>query len=615
MNQTATNARRAGTSFRSVIEMWNHRVQSTPDATAWLHREASGIWCPTTWREADQRVRAIAAGLRSWGLDLEDRVAIHATTSVDWILTDLAIQVAGGATTTIFPQETSDRIAHILLDAQARWVVCDTDDEVRQVLSVRDRLPALEGVVVLHGTPRPDAQVVSMDALEDQGRSWLSEHPDGLQKIAEQVGPDHLAALLYTSGTMGEPRGVELLHDAWVFEAEAIDQLGVVGPTDVQLLFLPLAHVFARVMHVAGIRLGVPTAVDGRVDRLAEHLEEVRPTWLAGVPRVYERIMDRVHDEAADRGIAARYALQQALTLGSEIRRRQREGERVGVRLRLAHAAADRLILAPIRARFGGRLRFLVSGGAPLPLEVARFFDAAGITICEGYGLTESSAATCVNVPGDVVLGTVGRPVPGAEVRIADDGEVLLRSRGVMRAYHNLPQATDAALDEEGWLHTGDIGRLLPSGHLRITDRKKAILVLANGKKVAPAMVEQAVAASSPLIAHATLHGEGRPWCCALLSLDPAATRAWADREGVDLPADPSEWPDSDPLQQAIDQAISDVNRTLAGYEQIRRFRVLPAPFTIDNGLLTPSLKVRRRAVEAAYQGVLDHIYGSTRPA
>lgn len=610
MNQ-APAVRRAGTSFRSVVEMWNHRVASTPDATAWMQRQPSGRWEPISWREADHRVRALAGGLLSRGIEAEQRVAILAETSVDWIVADLGILVAGAATTTVFPRETPERIAHILSDSDARWVLCDTDEAVDRVLALRDRLPHLQGVVVAHGTPRPGDDVVTMHALEEEGAAWLSEHPDALGAIVDALTPERLATLIYTSGTMGEPKGCELTHDAWVYEAEAIDQLGVVGPADVQLLFLPLAHVFAKVMQVASIRLGVPTAVDGRVDRLAQHLVEVRPTWIAGVPRVYERIMDRVCSEADSRGFAARIALDQAIRLGTEVRRRRREGQRVGLRMSAAHAVADRLVFSQIRERFGGRLRFLVSGGAPLPVQVARFFDAAGITICEGYGLSESSAASFVNTPDDVVLGTVGPPLPGCEVRIADDGEVLIRSRGVMRGYHGLPEATGEALDEEGWLHTGDLGMLLPSGHLRITDRKKAILVLANGKKVAPSPVEQRLVAASPLIAHATVHGDARPWCAALLSLDPEAVQSWAGREGVKLPAHLATAPE---VREALEQVVSDVNRELAGYEHIRRFDVVDEPFTIEGGMLTPSLKVRRKAVEARWQDTLDGLYGGPRP-
>ncbi len=617
MNEAAPGARRAGSSFRSVVEMWNHRVASTPDATAWLRREPSGVWTPRTWAEADTRVQAIAGGWLALGLTRGQRVGLVAETSVEWILSDLGILAAGGATTTVFPRETAERVASLLADAQVRFAVCDDDAQVDRLLSVRSGLPGLETVVVVDGRPRPEAGVITLDALEAQGRSWLADHPSALHEVAASLGPADLASILYTSGTMGDPRGVELTHDAWIYEAEAIDHLGVVGPTDVQLLFLPLAHVFAKVMQVAGIRLGIPTAVDGRVDRLEQHLIEVRPTWIAGVPRVYERILDRVRAAADDLGPLARMTLDQAIAFGAETRRRERAGERIGLRRRTAHALVDRTVLRPIRERFGGRLRFLVSGGAPLPVDVARFFDAAGITICEGYGLTESSAASFVNTPDHVVLGTVGRALPGTEVRIADDGEVLIRSRGVMRAYHGLPEATAEAIDEDGWLHTGDLGMLLPSGHLRITDRKKAILVLASGKKVAPSPIEQRLAAASPLIAHATVVGDRRPWCAVLLSLDPDALAAWAQRERVAL-ADPTIDPDRfvrDPdLLEALDQIVADVNRDLAGYEQLRRVVVVPEPFTVDNGLLTPSLKVRRRAVEARYQDRLVGAYGAPRP-
>ena len=608
-------AGRAGASFRSVVAMWNHRVASTPDAVAFLQRQPSGPWTPMTWHEANLRVRAIAAGLLARGLAAEDRVAIVAQTSVDWILADLGTLVAGGANTPVFPGETPDRVAAILADSRARWAFCDTDATVDRLLAIRDRLPHLDGLIVFDGRPRAEAGVVALHTLEDEGTAWLAAHPTALNAVRDALGPDRLATLLYTSGTMGEPKGVELTHDAWVYEAEAIDALGVVGPTDCQLLFLPLAHVFSKVMEVASIRLGIPTAVDGRADRLAQHLMEVRPTWLAGVPRVYERIRDRILDEASDRGRLARFALDQAIDLGARVREARRRGTRIPLSTQLAHAVAERTVFAPLRARLGGQLRFLVSGGAPLPLSVGRFFDALGIAICEGYGLTESAAASFVNTPDDVVLGTVGRPVPGCEVRIADDGEVLIRSRGVMRGYHGLPEATAEALDADGWLHTGDLGVLLPSGHLRITDRKKSILVLANGKKVAPSPIAQALVEASPLLAHASVHGDRRPYCVALLSLDPDSAAAWGAREGVALPADPTALATHPEVCDQIRLSVESVNRDLAGYEAVRRFAIVPEPFTQDNGLLTPTLKVRGRAVEARFRDVLDDLYGGSTPA
>ncbi|MCB9665185.1 MAG: long-chain fatty acid--CoA ligase [Alphaproteobacteria bacterium] len=610
MSAMAVDPGPRGTSFRSVADMWRHRVGSTPGLVAMTHR-VDGRWVDVSWRQADARARAIAAGLLAHDLAPEDRCALLATTSVSWILADTGILLAGGATTTIFPAEPAEACAYVLAHSGAAIVFCDTEAQVDKVLSRRDELPALRLIVVFEGRARPAHDVITLASLEAEGEAWAQAHPGALDAVADALVPDRLATLIYTSGTTGPPKGVELTHDAWIYEAEAIDRLGVVGPADRQLLFLPLAHVFAKVMQVAFVRLGIPTVVDGNPDRFLDTVQEVQPTWMAAVPRIFEKAYNRIVTEAHDAGPVQTALFRWAVDVGSRASETRRQGHVVGPLLAIQAALADQLVLRQVRERFGGRLRFLISGGAPLSVEIARFFDACGLLICEGYGLTESGAASCVNTPEDVVFGTVGRPLPGCEVRVADDGELLLRSRGVMRGYHDDEVASAQALDADGWLHTGDIGRILPSGHVQITDRKKAILVTANGKNIAPANVEQRVTTRSPLVAHALLHGDRRNFCTALLSLDPEALAAWAKREGLGeldhaaLVARPE-------VREQIQAALDDVNRELPGYEQIRKFALVPEPFTVDNGLLTPSLKVRRRAVEARYTDVLEGFYEGT---
>ncbi len=593
-------------SFRNVPDMWRHRVSSTPDLVAMRHR-VDGQWVPVRWREADRRMRRIAHALRADGLDHEDRVAVLGDTSVAWVLADMAILAAGGATTTIYPSETTATAAYILADASAKVLFCDTNAQATAIAVRANDLPELRRIVVLRDQGDGE-RILSLEAYEALGELHQAAHPDELDAVRDHIAGSHLATLLYTSGTTGTPKGVELTHDAWVYEAEAIDQLGVLGPDDEQFLFLPLAHVFAKVMQVTFIRLGIPTAIDSSVDRFLENMAEVRPTWMAAVPRMFEKAWARMHHEAERRGPAARLTLELSLKLGAQVRELERTGRAVPPHLRLAHAVADVVVFSRIRAAFGGRLRFCISGGAPLSAELARGFDAAGVRVCEGYGLTESCAASTVNRPDDIVFGTVGRPLPGCELRISHDGEILLRSRGVMRAYHGLPEATAEALDAEGWLHTGDVGRILPSGHLQITDRKKEILVTANGKNVAPARFEGAIVTASPLVGQAVLHGDQRPFCTAVVTLDPFALAIWADREklgGTDRAA----LANHPAVREAVQQAIDDVNRDLPSYERVRRFVIAPEPFTVENGLLTPSQKVKRREVEARYRAALDALY------
>ncbi|HMV69706.1 MAG TPA: long-chain fatty acid--CoA ligase, partial [Myxococcota bacterium] len=595
----------ASASFRSVPDMWVWRVDSTPHSPA-LSWPTGGGWSSMTWLEADRRVRAIACGLLSLGLRSEDRAAIFAGTSVAWILSDLGILLAGGATTTLHASTPEHELRHVLTDSGARVIFVDGEAALRRVLALRADLPALRHVILLEGAARDGA--VTLAQLEAQGEAWSAEHPGALDAVRTALRPNHLATLIYTSGTTGLPKGVELSHDAWVYEAEAIDKLGLVNAADKQVLFLPLAHVFAKVMVVVLIRLGVPTAVVGRPDRLMGALPQLGPTWMACVPRFLEKVHNDIRRQAREEGIAAWLTFRWALDVGRRVSAlRQRREQPTGL-LRLEHAVAHRLVFRAIHERFGGRLRFMISGGAPLSKEIAEFFHAIGVTVCEGYGLTESAAASCVNTPEDVVFGTVGRPLPGCEVRVAEDGEILLRSRGVMRGYHNLPEATAEALDADGWLHTGDIGRLLETGHLEITDRKKDLIITANGKNVAPAHFQGALLARSKWVSHVLLVGDRRPFCSALVTLAPDELERWAREEKIRYTS-VTELTQRPEVQLQIQQAIDDVNRELAPWERARRFAILPEDFTIENGLLTPTLKPRRRLIEDRYRATLEGFY------
>jgi long-chain acyl-CoA synthetase len=597
---------RAG-AFRTVVDMWRLRVSSTPSTVSMLSRRGRH-WTEHTWQQVDRRVQSIAGGLLSCGIALEERVAILATTSVPWILADIGILCAGAATTTVYTTSSADEIRHILSDSGARFVFCDDDRRAASVLALRDELPALEGIFVFDGKRSDDGFVRPLDELERVGRTWLEANPNGLEEVRSSLTSDNLATLIYTSGTTGQPKGVELTHGAWVYTGEAIDRLRLISPDDRQLLFLPLAHVFAKVMEILFIRIGVPTAVEGNPDRVLDSLSETRATWFAGVPRVFEKARNRILGDIHDRGFLQRLAFRHGIERAMEVRGADRSGHPAKLRKRVQYALADRLMFAQIRARFGGRLRFMVSGGAPLSTEVASFFDALGIVVCEGYGLTETAAASTVNTPDDLRLATVGRPLPGCEVRIASDGEVLLRSPGVMRGYHNLPEDTAAVLTEDGWLHTGDIGVLEPTGHLRITDRKKDLIVTAGGKNVAPALFQERLKARAPYISHVLVHGDRRNFCSALVTLDEEAIVAWAREEGLPV-TDLGKLAARPEVRELVSQAIEDVNRTVSAHEQVRRFAVLSEDFTTGNGLLTPSMKMKRRPIEARYQSVLDGFY------
>jgi len=606
--------RRAPSLSRMVLD----RVAATPDGEAFRHPvpapDGGETWRALTWRETGERVTELAAGLLSLGLRPEERVAVFSATRLEWVLADLAVNLAGGATTTIYPASLADDVAHILADSGAVVAVVEDDTKAAMLAGLADRLPALRTVVTIDGTPDGD-RVLSLDQLAERGRAHLAEHPDVVEQAVSAVGPESLATLIYTSGTTGRPKGVRLVHDNWAYEGDAVDRLGILGPDDLQYLWLPLSHSFGKVLLAAQLQIGFASAVDGRMDRIVANLGVVRPTFMAGAPRIFEKVHGRVVSGIeAEGGVKARL-FGWAFGVGRRVSALRQRGRRPGPLLRAQHALADRLVLRKLRDRFGGRVRFFVSGSAALSRDVAEWFHAAGLLILEGYGLTETSAASCVNLPDSFRFGTVGPPLPGTEVRIASDGEVLLRGPGVLRGYHGLPEQTAEALDPDGWLHTGDVGRLDDDGLLRITDRKKDLIKTSGGKYVAPQPIEIAFPVLCPLASQFVVHGDGRNYCTALVTLDLEALAHWAKANGV-AETDPVALARRDDVHAVVAAAVKELNSGLNRWETIKDFRILDRDLTVEAGELTPSLKLKRRVVEARYRDVLDSMYvgaGRTR--
>jgi len=574
----------------------------------------NGEWLTMTWREAEKVAREVANGLLAAGVRREQRCCILAETSPEWILVDMGILCAGAATTTIFPSSTCEECEYILANCEAVVLFCDAQ-QLPKLAEVRKRLPLLRQVVVMRGTPDEGDEAETLDQFREEGRVFAAHYPDAYDRAHADIAPDSLATLMYTSGTTDEPKGVMLSHDAWVYESAAVDAMGLVSPADKQLLFLPLSHVFAKVLQVIFIRLGVPTVVDGDPDALLENMAATRPTWMGAVPVVFEKAWYRIQADAREGGRARHRLFTWAVGIGREVSRLRQERQEPTGLLRMRYALADRLVFRRVKDLFGGRIRFFVSGAAPLPREIAEFFHACDLLVLEGYGLTESCAASCFNAPDDYVFGTVGRPVPGTEVRIDEDGEILLSGRGVMQGYYKRPEDTAEALftDDQGraWLRTGDIGALLPSGHLRITDRKKEIIITSGGKNIAPAHFQNLLKGRSPYISEVLLHGDHRPYCVALIAIDEENVRRWAAAQGIEATdyADLASKPEVEALIQA---EVDAVNAELASHATVRKIALLPEPLTVADGALTPSLKVKRRVVEERYQDILDAFYEGT---
>jgi long-chain acyl-CoA synthetase len=589
----------------SIAALLVARAEATPERVAFTS-PAGDTWRSWSWAEVADTVRRAAAGLRTLGIADEDRVALLSATRIEWILADLAVLTAGGATTTIYPANTADECRFIIADSQSRFVVVEDHEQLQKLSAIRSEIPDVQAVILLDGDSGDDGWVLSWDDLVRRGGDCLSEQPGIVDDVVRSITRDRLATVIYTSGTTGPPKGVELRHDSWLYAAGAADEVAILAEDDVHYLWLPLSHAFGKVLEVLVIDIGVLTAVDGRVDRIVENLGTIRPTVMAGAPRIFEKVHNAVVSTARQEGGVKLALFRWARDVGTRMSRTRQQGRRPSPLLAAQHRLADALVMSRLRQRFGGRIRYFVSGSAPLSLEMTEFFDAVGMPILEGYGLTESSAASFVNPPSAPRFGTVGPPLPGTAVRIADDGEILIRSRGVMRGYHGLPDETATSL-RDGWLHTGDIGELDDQGYLRITDRKKELIKTSGGKYVAPAIIEGRIKAASPYISQVLVHGDRRNYCTALVTLDPDSIARWATTHG--LPTRPAALASMSEAQQLIQEALDRVNATLARPETIKRFAVIDTEFSIERGELTPSLKIKRRVVERHYAAVLDALY------
>ncbi|MCQ4081975.1 AMP-dependent synthetase/ligase [Streptomyces sp. RB6PN25] len=613
----------------SVATLFLERVEKTPDIEAYRYpvAPASGgpeEWRSFTWAQAAQHVFAIAAGLMDLGVRPEERVAIASNTRVEWIISDLAVLCAGAATTTIYPSTNADESAFILGDSDSKVLIAEDASQLAKARERRAHLPHLAHVVVIKASDAQDLDgdgwVLSLEELEKRGQAYLEKHPECINETVAGIAPPQLATLIYTSGTTGRPKGVRLPHDAWAYMAKAIASTGLIGAEDVQYLWLPLAHVFGKVLTAGQIEVGHVVAVDGRVDKIIENLPVVKPTYMAAVPRIFEKVYNGVAAKAREGGPAKYKIFQWAAEVAREYGRVSQENRRasgnpsVPFGLAAKHAVADKLVYVKLREAFGGRLRACVSGSAALAPEIGYFFSGAGIHILEGYGLTESSAASFVN-PGEAYrTGTVGKPLPGTEVRIAEDGEILLRGPGIMQGYHGLPDKTAEVLEPDGWFHTGDIGELSDDGFLKITDRKKDLIKTSGGKYIAPAEVEGQFKAVCPFISNVMVIGANRNFCTALFALDEPTIMGWAKENGL-AGVSYAEVVASPQVNDLMGGYVARVNEGLQKWQTIKKYRVLPRDLDIEHGDLTPSLKLKRPVVEREFKDLIDDMYAGTREA
>lgn len=594
----------------SVGHLLRQRIADTPDNTAYSY--PSGIaWDELTWGQLGDRVWQLAAGLVDLGIRPEDRVSLASSTRIEWVLADYAIMAAGAATTTIYPTSISDDVAFIVDNSGSRVVIAEDAEQVGKLRQVRDAIPEVMTVVVVDtdGVDLDD-WVISFEDLEARGAALLAAEPGVVDARIDATGPQSLATIIYTSGTTGRPKGVRLRHATWTYQGAAIRSTGMLTPDDVHYLWLPLSHVFAKVLLLISTDVGMQTAVDGRIDKIVDNLGEVRPTFMAAAPRIFEKVYGKLSLGMQEEGGAKAKIFDFASATARQYSQAQSDGRRPGLLLGLKHKVADKLVFAKVRDRFGGRVRFFISGSAALNTDIAHWFNGAGLPILEGYGLTETSAAATVNRPYALRVGTVGWPNVQTEIKVAEDGEILVRGEHVMEGYHNNPEATAEVLTEDGWFHTGDIGEVDADGFVKITDRKKDLFKTSNGKYLAPSQIESTFKGLCPYVGQLLVHGENRQFVTALVTLDEEAIQPWAEANGL-AGAGYTEIVSSMQAREMVQSYVDELNAGLNRHEQIKRFHILGRDLTVEDGELTPSLKLRRKVVADKFKGDIEEMYPS----
>jgi len=596
------------TPARSVAHMLQERVRVAPNSSAFMRRTQTG-WTTISWQNFNEQVVHIAAGLIALGLKNEERVAIASMTRYEWVAADLGILTAGGAVTTVYAQTEPDDVAYILNDSETKFVFAENEEQLTKLRNRKHQIPNVKKVIVFEGRGDGD-WVISLDELEEMGRQQLRSTPRLVSDRIETIKSENLATLMYTSGTTGRPKGVVLLHSNWTFEGATIETLGILRSDDVQMLWLPLAHSFGSVLLAAQLQIGFTTAVDGQVDRLVENLSFVKPTFMGAVPRIFEKIYAKVTGDVEHEGGAKAKIFNWALNVGVNAAKAKRiQGIEPDRSTKAQIAIANKLVFSKLQKRMGGRIRFFVSGAAALSTDVAWFFEAAGLTILEGYGLTETSAATTLNRPHSLGIGTVGEIFNGMEIKLDTDGEILIKGPGVMKGYHNLPEETAKCFTSDGWFRTGDIGEIDEQGRVKITDRKKDFVKTSNGKFVALSFIESKYKGITKIASNMILQAINRPYVTALVAVDADSLKAFADQRKLE--GSYSSLLRDKTVTDQIAGEIDQLNRTLNPWEQIKEFRVLPTDLAIESGELTPSMKVKRDAVGKHYQSLIEEMYAN----
>ena len=583
--------------------------QAGRHASKRLYRHKMGDrWVDVTWAEELERIRGFTLGLLDCGLLQGDRVCILSHTRPDWLTLDVSIQAAGGVVVGIYPTMTGPQTAYIINHCEARFLVVENLELLERIQGVRSELKSLERIFIIDGDP-PDTTGMeqTLSRLLDDGRKHAAREPGLFDRSWRAVKPGDLCSICYTSGTTGPPKGAMITHGNFFSVAKNTAAIHPFDDHDFGVSFLPLAHVLQRVASYAAVYIAAEGAYAESIDKLLENFAELRPTVQPSVPRIWEKAYTKIHGEVEKANPRRRKIFQWCMGVGRRASNYRRQGRRLPPLLAPQHGLARRLVFKRILGVFGGRIKFLVSGGAPISIEILEFFYDVGLLILEGYGLTETAAPATFNCVDDFKFGTVGKPIPGTEIRIAPDGEILIRGDGVFLGYYKDEEATAEALDADGWFYSGDIGEIDSDGFLAITDRKKDIIVTSGGKNVTPQNIEGLLRAI-PIVSQAMVYGDKRKYLTALITLDDeelpnlAAELGLANLPAAELKAHPK-------VREHIEKAIVEVNGELANFETIKKFELLDRDLTEASGELTPTLKVKRKEVVRRHKALLDSMY------
>jgi len=589
--------------------MFWDRVERSGDRPAHQFKQ-SADWKTITWREVGDVVREVALGLLALGRGKGDAVALLSTSRAEWVQADFAIFSAGCVTVPVYPTYPPDLIAYVVNDSGAKTIIVEDPAQLSKVLEARDKTPGLEQIVVITGydAPQPPKMVMTWETLRRLGRDSVDAHRSTLAERVASTRPTDLATIVYTSGTTGPPKGVMQTHGNHIAAVTASKQATPVEEGWVHLLFLPLAHSFARLESFLGVAHGLTTAFAENLDKVGENLKETRPHFICSVPRVFEKVYGKILAGVEAGSPAKRKIFGWAVSVGRDVSRHQQRGQPVPATLELKRKLAHRLVFSKLHAALGGRLQWAVSGGAPLSRDIAEFFHAAGILLLEGYGLTETCPALTFNRPDRFKFGSVGQTLPGVQLRIAADGEILARGPNIATlGYFKQPEATREVFDLDGWFHTGDIGTIDGDGFLVITDRKKDLIVTAGGMNIAPQNIENLLKAD-PFISQVMIYGDRRPYPVALITVNPEELSKFAREQGI-LTSEAAAIVKHPKVVERVGRTVEEKNTQLQSYAKIKRFTVLATDFTLDGGELTPTLKVKRRVVSQKYKDTIEELY------